>query len=56
MKEIIERLLLKRYKNDGIAESYSQAKSQVYILLFLNLIMSLLFFVINTPPTWFYCF
>jgi len=49
MKAFLDRIFLEKFKNDGVAESYNQAKALVYILLLLNVVMILLIVVIDTP-------
>ena len=47
MKKLLDKLFLDRFKNDGVEESYNQAKALVYILLVLNVVILLLTFVIS---------
>ncbi|MDA3810462.1 MAG: methyl-accepting chemotaxis protein [Spirochaetaceae bacterium] len=47
MKKFVDRIFLEKFKHDGVEESYNQAKALVYIVFFLNLVILLLFFIIE---------
>lgn len=49
MKNLLNNWFLEKYRNDGVEESYDQAKALLLILLFLDLVMILLIALISTP-------